>query len=314
MKVQQIERKFSWLLTLGALMLLAVAVFAANGTRPAQASGPSVNVAVVGSPDCIPYPGPDSGMPTTGGALNSYNFTNVAPASVNTATLAAYDTVLLNVCSPLMNCTPNTLTLMAKTDLGTFVGNGGKLIIYDGECGDVTPATYYTPVNDYNWLPTGYGMTTGYAPPLSPPGAPNNTKGPIAVDEDNILSSNSQVGTFGPYYIDAAGMTQNSEVRDASYMTTHDPGWCLDMSVTKENGLIGWTHAYARYQSGLMIYNGLDRDVFLPNGINGGAWQTGTELTPPSPNGVLKIWLQELQAPSNATVAQLLCAPTQLRA
>jgi len=38
MKVQQIERKLSWLLTLGALMLLAVAVFAASDATPTQAA------------------------------------------------------------------------------------------------------------------------------------------------------------------------------------------------------------------------------------------------------------------------------------
>ena len=43
MKVQQIERRFSWLLKLGALMLLAVAVFAASDAAPTQADGPAIS-------------------------------------------------------------------------------------------------------------------------------------------------------------------------------------------------------------------------------------------------------------------------------
>jgi hypothetical protein len=97
-------------------------------STPALALSQSVNVAIIGSPNVVNggYLPTDSGINRTGNHLS-----NLAPANVNAANLAAFDTVVLNVASPEMGETTATLTAQAKADLVAFVGNGGKMIIYD---------------------------------------------------------------------------------------------------------------------------------------------------------------------------------------
>ncbi|MCX9077130.1 MAG: Ig-like domain-containing protein, partial [Candidatus Methanoperedens sp.] len=69
-------------------------------------------------------------------------------------------------------------------------------------------------------------------------------------------------------------------------MTTFDPYWCVDMSGTNANNVIGPVHTYAKFpagtDTGLIIYNGLDQDF---------QWSS-------EPN-IRKIWVQELQQPFN---------------
>ena len=89
-------------------------------------------------------------LPTTGSDMSGINFSAMAPADVSAANLASYDTVVLNVASHAMNNTVSTLSASQKADLVSFVGNGGKMIIYDSE----------TSTQDYSWLPTNYAFTT----------------------------------------------------------------------------------------------------------------------------------------------------------
>ncbi len=250
------KRLFHMLVLVTALFMVSQIVQADPHT------GQSSKVAIIGSPGVI-----NGGtFPITGavGELGDFTFTNLAPANVNAANLAAYDTVLMNVASSQMGCNVDTLSTTAKADLVAFVNNGGKLIIYDSEC---------SPQN-YAWLP--YSFTTNN------PGA-QGARGTLTIIEENILSISPPGDT---HYIDYVALGQNTDaVGDMNVMTTLDSKWCLDMSGTNINQVTGPVHTYAKYGSGLIVYNGLDVDY-----LSGGSDPV---------NGLRKIWVQELQAASS---------------
>ncbi len=233
-------------------------------STPALALSQSVNVAIIGSPNVVNggYLPTDSGITGLG-----ITFTNLAPANVNAANLAAFDTVVLNVASPEMGETTATLTAQAKADLVAFVGNGGKMIIYDSEC----------PTVDYSWLPFKFVTNN--------PGAMGAT-GTLTIVEENTLSSSIP---GNPYYIDAVALGSSTDaVGDMNVMVTLDPYWCIDMSGTNINHVTGPVHTYADYSTGtnigLFIYNGLDLDDM-------GYWDPAF--------GLRQIWIQELLQPFN---------------
>ncbi len=245
--------------------LMSWALFGAARSALADPhAGQSVDVAVIGSAGVINGGTfPTSGAP---GDLGDFSFSNLAPANVDATALDAFDTVLLNVASTEMDCNTGTLSTDAKAALNAFVSAGGKLIIYDSEC----------PPNDYSWLP--YPFTTAN------PGQMGGY-GTATIVEENTLSSNDPSNA---HYIDAAALGSNIDaIGDMNVMTTRDSHWCLDMEGTNSAQQTGPVHTYARYGSGLIIYNGMDVDYL------------GWEPTPPYPNGLSKIWLQELQQPFN---------------
>ncbi len=249
-----------------ALAVMVVGFMVPIVVTPADAAG-SVNVAVIGSPGVL-----SGGNFSVPAYPPGFSFTNLAPGAVNAGSLASYDTVLLNVHSQEINCDLNNLPPLAKADLVSWVGTGKKLIIYDSECSP----------QDYSWLP--FPFTT------SNPG-PRGALGTLTIVEENTLSSNLPANS---YYIDAANLgSQTDAVGDMNVMTTLDPNWCLDMSGTNANvpPATGPVHTYARYGTpgkvGLIIYNGLDVDYI------------STNRSPPDPNGLRKIFLQELQQPFN---------------
>lgn len=264
-----------------ALSLLGVCLY--NPIAPPQQAranpsyAQSVDVAVVGS--LAVYRGGRFPTATTGptGSFTAFNFTELLLANVNAATLASYDTVLLNVSSTGtgrgLYCNVNTLSAQQKQDLVDFVAQGKKLIIYDSEC----------PAQDYSWLP--YPFTTAN------PGA-LGAHGTSTIVENNSLSSNVPADTT---YINTTLLDNNTDaIGDMNVMTTYDPAWCLDMSGTNAIGVTGPVHTYARYgtpgSEGLIIYNGLDVDAM------------GSSTIPTSASGagnIAKIWLQELQTPFN---------------
>jgi hypothetical protein len=253
--------------------VLALVVLAATATA-AQADphpGQSVNVALISDTTSI-----NSGtLPTTTtgptGSFTDFVFTNVLPASVNAATLAAYDTVLLNVASVGMLCNVNTLTASQKTDLVNFLNGGGKLIIYDSECAP----------QDYSWLPRPF--TT------SNPGQLGGT-GTVNVVEDNFLGSDT---TSDSHFIDELILGQQTDaVGDMNVLTTEDPNICLHMSGTNAAGVSGPTHVYYQSGSGLLIYNGFDIDFSSASTVPDATTGAGN---------IAKIWLQELQQPRDGT-------------
>jgi len=277
--------KFPALRLIGA----AVVVCGLSG-QTAQADTQSSHVAYMGS-----FSVQNGGtFPSTIAPFNSFFFhqvtrttlslANLGPGGVCGATTKC-DTVLLNVASAGatgLACNVNgNLSAPQKADLVTFVQQGGKLIIYDSEC---------APQN-YSWLP--YPFTT------SNPGA-RGAFGTVTIVEDNVLSSGNSLDS---HFINATILgTQTDAIGDMNVMTTRDANWCLDMSGTNVLGVTGPVHTYARFGSGLLIYNGMDVDVLgsstAPNAANG-------------PGNLSKIWLQELQAAFNPSpVADLPCGAT----
>jgi Big-like domain-containing protein len=259
---------------LALVALVATATVAQADPHPGQ----SVNVGIIGDTFVInggSFPTTTSG-PT--GSFTDFTFTNVAPATVSAATLAPFDTVLLNVASSQMGCNVNTLSASQKTDLVNFLNAWGKLIIYDSECQP----------QDYSWLP--HPFTT------SNPGALGGT-GTVNVVEDNFLGSDT---TGDSHFIDEVLLGQQTDaVGDMNVLTTQDPNICAHMFGTNAAQQSGPTHVYYQSGSGLLIYNGFDVDTM------------GTTTAPDASNGggnIAKIWLQELQQPLNGQ--GLACAVT----
>ena len=215
-------------------------------------------------------------LPVSGAAneLGLFTFAGLAPSAVTAASLAPYDTAVLNVSSSGLSCDTAKLPAQAKIDLVAFVGTGKKLIIYDSECtGSANKGL------DYSWLP--YPFTTAN------PGA-LGAQGTLNIVENSTLGSSI---TGSPYYIDAANLSNNTDaVGDMNVMTTKDAHWCLSMSGTNALKVTGPVHAYAKYPGGtdfgLFIYNGLDMD----------------ELNNVGNANLRKLWFLELQQgfnPSN---------------
>ena len=190
---------------------LVVLVATATVAQADPHSSQSQNVGVIG--DTVVINGGSFPTTTSGptGSFTDFTFANVPPASVSGPTLAAFDTVVLNVASAPMTCDVNTLSGSQKTDLVNFLNAGGKLIIYDSEC----------QAQDYSWLPNAF--TT------SNPGALGGT-GTVNVVEDNLLGSDT---TGDSHFIDETLLGQQTDaVGDMNVVTTQDPkicGWVVRM-------------------------------------------------------------------------------------
>ena len=143
-----------------ALALLIVMIAAVSPALADPHAGQSVNVVFIGgstldtSVPCGYGPGANvmdytygGCLPVTGaaGELGDFTFTPMAPADVSAASLAPFDTAVLNVATIAMACNTNTLSASQQADLVAFVAAGKKLIIFDSEC-------YPGPV-DYSWMP-----------------------------------------------------------------------------------------------------------------------------------------------------------------
>ena len=62
-----------------------------------------------------------------------------------------------------------------------------------------------------------------------------------------------------PAYINESELSV-SEIGDANVMVTQHRAWCGDAEAVNVNGRRGFVHAYAFWDKGLVIYNGLDTD------------------------------------------------------
>jgi hypothetical protein len=255
--------------------ILVISVFAAmTPTASAVCNNGSVNVAFVPNP----YGGGGGTLPTAHSAYNGFTFTDVPVASVNAATLANYDTVVMTVCDPM-----TALTASQLSDIVNWVGAGGKLIIYDSECasGGVTLNYTWLPCKFIAFYPGAWGATQAGYPWVN-----------LWTVEDNTLSHNN---TASPYFINAAKIAYETDAAgDQNVFIAKDPCWCGDMIGTNvlnatgqpsPPGTTGFSHAYHHYQKGLIIYNGLDID----------ALSSGSDPTTDTGTGHLaKIWLLEL--------------------
>jgi hypothetical protein len=257
-----------------AAAIVGVLAAGAGRTGAAPHTGQSVNVLVIGGADVTN--GGELVITGAAGGLGDFTFTELFSTTVDAAALSGKDTAVLNVASNDLDCDVDAIGASGQAALVTFVAAGGKLIIYDSECSP----------QDYSWLP--FPFTTNN------PGA-QGAEGTLTIVEENLLST----AAAGSHFIDAANLGSESDaVGDMNVMTTFNPNWCLDMSGTNDTPVTGPVHAYARHGSGIIIYNGLDVD------------DMGDENSPPFPNGLEKIWLQELQLPLRPTQQDLPCGVT----
>lgn len=246
-----------------ALLLVAIPFFPVSPN--ANALPQSVQVGIVGSEPVINGGGLFHSSP----AFNAFTFTLISSASISAATLAPYDTVVVNVASSDLGCSTAGLSATARTALVDFVAAGNKLIFYDSEC-------TFGGSMDYTWLP--YPFTTNN------PGAAGGA-GILAMAEENTLScTNPSAHCF--IDVNAVG-SQTDAVGDSNVVVTQDANWCGDLKATNVNGITGFSHMYANAPNGgLYIYNGLDVDGL-------GSDPTGSDGS----SHLAKIWLLELEQP-----------------
>jgi len=253
---------------------------------PGAAVTTSSNVVFIDDRDT----GHGGSLPYTDPAFSAFTFNSMSFAAVSAASLAPYDTVVL---------TPDTttipLTATQKSDLVAWVSAGGKLIIYDSEV---------TPGPDYSWLP--YPFTTNN------PGAMGYAAAPIFFMEPNRLGDDTD--STSPYYINTTvtdyygGNYWSDYIGDCNTFATFDSNWCGDISAYNwfsdpaSPGYRGdppsWTHAYARYNDGMLIYNGFDIDP-----LSASTTPSSTGYVYPGSYNVgvgAKIFLLELQVPWGA--------------
>jgi len=280
------RRHVQYLFPLAAGIVLLVCLMAFGGSSPAQADpelNQSVNVVIIGGStldtfvsNCgFSYTAANDMtwtyggcLPVTGavGELGDFTFSPMLSSAVSAASLAPYDTAVINLASYDMACNTNTLSAQAKTDLVDFVADGHKLIIFDSEC-------YPGPV-DYSWLP--YPFTTANPGAMGAPGT-------LTIVENSTIASTDSLDT---HYIDAAYLSLYTDaVGDMNVMTTYNPNWCVAMSGTNYLQVTGPVNTYAKtgLDKGLYIYNGLDQDYL--------GYYNDAQLR--------KIWVQELQQPFN---------------
>ena len=179
-----------------------------------------------------------------------------------------YDTVLLN---SICDIGAFLADGQFKSRIEAFVSNGGKLLIWDSECLSTDYSQFALPFQTNN--PGQLGA-----------------QGTLVDTEENTLSSTDP---SSPYFVDVdAVATGTDAVGDANVFTTFDPGWFEDLRATNANGVDGPAQAYANLGSGLIVYNGLDKD-FLPG---------ASSFDPSATDGTThlnRIWLLELLQPWN---------------
>jgi PKD repeat protein len=237
----------------------------------------SENVAFIPDPD-----GPGGGtLPTEDSEWSDFNFTNLPFGSVDAEALLPFDTIVLISCDSL-----NDLTGSQRTAIIDWVSDGGKLIIYDSECGG---GGY---INDFTWLPCGF---ESYGPGAFGADANSDPWVSLEIVEDNTLSDSDEES---PYFIDTYLIAHDTDAAgDMNVFITQESCWCGDMLGTNAvdsqgremaPGTTGYVHAYSHYGQGLMIYNGLDIDALYSD----------SDPTADTGEGYLaKIWLLELQQP-----------------
>lgn len=215
--------------------------------------------------------------------LLGFTFTDLAINQIDAINLQRFDTLVFSqVCD-----IATALTADQKAAIVNWVGNSGKLILYDSDvCGGLglfgLGSSFAV---DYSWLP--YPFVTDN------PGGRGSSKGILTIVANDTMISADPVSSafidttdFGP------AARQHTDIGDANVMVTHDLHWCADAEAHNVNNQHGAVHAYAFYGRGLMIYNGLDTD----------------DIGHPM---MMKLWQQELAQPwdpiSGQRPAGLLC-------
>jgi PKD repeat protein len=126
----------------------------------------------------------------------------------------------------------------------------------------------------------------------------------LQILENNTLSSSDPIS---PYYINTTMIAYDTDAAgDQNVFITRSAGWCGDMMGTNAvnstystpPGTTGYSHAYAHYNKGLFIYNGLDIDDI----------DSDSDPTANTGEGHLaKIWLLELEQPWDNVTGTTVC-------
>jgi hypothetical protein len=190
-------------------------------------------------------------------SFEGFSFTELSQESIEPATLASFDTVVLN------QVFTNSLSPEQEQSLANFVTNGGKLIIHDADG---------TEGNDYSWLPVP--AASGFSCQNC-----GNTNGRAQVVENNTLVSNDPAS---PYYVNVEEFPGYSDaVGDANVLLTEDTQWNADIVASNSQNVGGAVHAYAT-DGGLIVYSGFDQDSL------------GSSLFPSGQDWLDKLWYLEL--------------------
>ncbi len=210
----------------------------------------SSNVAIIegsgaGDVGVLPESGTVDGWPSD--SFDQFTFTELGQSSIDSGTLAAYDTVVLN------QVFTDELDSSQEQALSDFVTSGGKLIIHDADG---------TEGNDYAWLPVPASTGTscencGY------------TDGVATVVENNSMVSNDP---SSPDYVDVSELPGNTDaVGDANMISGSDPRWDVDVHGQNDQNVGGAVHAYAS-DTGEIIYDGFDYDYIGSDEPSGNDW------------------------------------------
>jgi hypothetical protein len=190
-------------------------------------------------------------MTTTGGNTVTFTYVDVTTVDANpTTAFNGYDTVFVyEVCD--IGSTANANLMSA---INTFLTNGGKVVIYDGD-----------------WCAAGDGGAPNYSTFLFPftssnPGPQGSVQTPTFIEAENTPA----VLTRG---LSTTTTSDTDAIGDSNTFTTFNGAWCAAEEGPNANGVTGIQIGYARTGAGgLVIYNGNDNAfTFGPN-----EWDTAT--------------------------------------
>lgn len=170
--------------------------------------------------------------------IPGFHFTRVLLPLLDAAALAPARVALIAAsCSAQQNLDAEQTALLLR-----WVGAGRTLIIRDAD---------QCTKSDYQFLP--YPFTTSAA------GA-GAARGTVLTIADPSTLGNSPSDPAHAVDVKAYLANTYQQLGDTDIMTTSDPHWCGLMFAQNLKAAQGWIHAYARYQRGLIIYNGFDAD------------------------------------------------------
>ncbi len=207
-------------------------------TSPSVGNGKKVLVIVNGSnyngkgKEYKPFGYPD--------AFPGYRFVPALAPLLQGSDLAGADSVVFD-----MLCKAGTVfDEWQQGLLLDFVKSGHKLIIADADwCGNQA---------DYAFLP--YPFTT------SNPGAQGAKGHRLILVEPSSLGTDDRHDAAHFTDLPAFVASSSQQLGDANIVTTQDAHWCGHLFGTNALHASGFSHMYARYGSGLIIYNGFDTD------------------------------------------------------
>lgn len=255
-----------------ACLAAVTALFLVVASSASAAVSQSANVALV--PSATGAAGHGGELPTSAFPSGyAPTFTDLSLADIANSAIAnpltAYDTVaLVQVCDIGTYLSASDTTF--KDRLTSFVQNGGKLLIWDSECESTDYSAFVYPFATNNAGAQG-------------------ASGVLEIAENNILGDSNSAS---PNFIDVAKISSDTDaVGDSNVFVSFDQNWCVHMRATNFNQQVGPVQAYARFGSGVIVYDGLDMD----HTYNPGAFDATTNGS----QNLNRVWLMNLLLPSD---------------